>query len=269
MTDHLSDFASGTVLLDAPADGVLRLAFNRPERLNAFTGPVLERIHAALDVVVADRGCRVLVVTGTGRGFCTGFDLQEGYDGDAEASGGVGAMLAGLDLLTGVVTRLRDLKQPVVAAVNGPAVGGGVGFALAADIRLAARSASFRLPQAVHGLLGTETGLSYLLPRAVGEARAAWMLLTAHKVEATTAADWGLVVSVHDDDVLASVAVETAVRIAAMSPYAVQETKAGLRCGLESPTLAHAVAAENRAQALANHAPEMRAAIDAFRASRG
>lgn len=255
------------VLLQTPADGVRRVVLNRPEVRNAFTGDTLLQLHAALDAVAADEGCRAVVLTGAGKGFCAGMDLTGGGLGAAGADPAV--LVRGMGLLSGVVSRLRALPQPVVAAVNGAAAGGGVGLALGADIRIAAESGFFVMPQARMGLLATEGGVSYLLPRVVGESRAAEMVLTGRRVDAGTAAAWGLVSSVHPDDALADAALALAVELAAGSAWAVQQTKVGLRAGLVAPSLGQALEAEDRAQALSAMSPALLAVVAAYRSGIG
>ncbi|MGH9274652.1 MAG: enoyl-CoA hydratase/isomerase family protein, partial [Acidimicrobiales bacterium] len=135
-----------TVLIDRPAAGVAVLTLNRPEKLNAMDVGLVTDLHAALAEVGADRACRVIVLTGSGRGFCAGLDLG-GYGAppDGEGRGAVGGGFATQEHIASLIPRMRGLHQPVIAAVNGPAAGGGLALALGSDVRIAAASARFNV----------------------------------------------------------------------------------------------------------------------------
>ncbi|MGH9019349.1 MAG: enoyl-CoA hydratase/isomerase family protein, partial [Acidimicrobiales bacterium] len=153
--------------------GVTVLTLDRPERLNAMTAELVAELHDALAALEGDRDCRVVVLTGAGRGFCAGLDLT-GYGrprGPVE-TGRVENGLATQKEIAALVPRLRALPQPVIAAVNGPAAGGGLALALACDIRLAAASARFNVAFVRLGLSGCDIGVSWLLPRLIGASRA-------------------------------------------------------------------------------------------------
>src|SRR5580704_17866383 len=161
------------VLCDEVIRGVRRVLLNRPERLNAIDDGLITDLHAALDVIEADPACRVVILTGAGRGFCAGFDLKGGdYDGDP-ATFALAELLASLKRLSGVALRLHELSRVVIAAVNGPAAGGGFALACAADMRVAAPTATFLAANVKIGVSGGEMGLSWRLPRLIGEGRAA------------------------------------------------------------------------------------------------
>jgi enoyl-CoA hydratase len=141
-----------TLQVDQPDEGVTRITLDRPERLNAMNAALIAELHEALAAIALDRACRVVVLTGAGRGFCAGIDLA-GY-GDAPGSGGldrVGATFAIQTQIASLVPRLRSLPQPVIAAVNGPAAGGGLALALASDIRIASRTARFNVASSASG----------------------------------------------------------------------------------------------------------------------
>ncbi|MFM9133109.1 MAG: enoyl-CoA hydratase/isomerase family protein, partial [Actinomycetota bacterium] len=130
--------------ISRPRGGIVQLTMNRPDKLNAMTTAMVEELHASLRTVASDRTCRVVVLTGAGRGFCAGLDLN-GY-GDApgfEWHGRVEKGLAVQKHIASLIPRLRSLPQPVIAAVNGPAAGGGFALVLGSDVRIAADSARF------------------------------------------------------------------------------------------------------------------------------
>jgi enoyl-CoA hydratase/carnithine racemase len=183
------------------SDGVATLTFARPEKLNALTFEV----YADLRDLVAElphRGdVRVLVITGEGRGFCSGGDVEE-IIGELQRMGA--AELLEFTRMTGAVVKgLRECPIPVIAAVNGTAAGAGSVIALAADLRLLARSASFAFLFTRVGLGGADMGSAYLLPRLVGAGRAMELLLLGDKVSADRALEIGLANDVVDDDALA------------------------------------------------------------------
>jgi 2-(1,2-epoxy-1,2-dihydrophenyl)acetyl-CoA isomerase len=186
-----------TILFDV-ADGVGVLTLNRPERLNSFTATMHEEIAAAVGRVETDAAIRALLITGAGRGFCAGQDLNLRRDAEA------GDFDAGASLerhYNPLIRRLKALRKPVVAAVNGPAAGAGANLALACDIVLAARSASFLQAFARIGLV-PDAGGTWVLPRLVGAARAMGLMMLGEPISAETAAQWGLIWKVVDDDKL-------------------------------------------------------------------
>ena len=144
-----------TVAVERVEDGIDLVTLDRPDRLNAMSHELVADLHAALARLGEDRDCRAIVLTGAGRGFCAGLDLQGA--GDAPGSEGQGAAPARMTSqqhIASLVTRLRGLRQPVIAAVNGPASGGGLALALASDVRVAARSARFNVAFVRIGLSG-------------------------------------------------------------------------------------------------------------------
>ncbi|MGZ5364710.1 MAG: enoyl-CoA hydratase-related protein, partial [Mycobacterium sp.] len=165
----------------------LHILLNRPEKLNAVDTPMLNELAAAFGEAAQDDSVRAVLLTGAGRAFCSGGDLT---GGDTQ-----GAVRAANRVVQTIVT----MPKPVVAGVHGPAVGVGCPIALACDLVVAARSAYFQLAFSRVGLM-LDGGASALLPRAIGRARAARMAMTAEKVFAPTAFDWGMISHVVDDD---------------------------------------------------------------------
>ena len=177
--------------------GVARLTLNRPDKLNSFTGEMHAELRDALDRVQADKAARVLVLTGAGRAFCAGQDLA---DPDMATVGGkmpdIGNVVE--NNYKPLVLRLQNLRVPTIAAVNGIAAGAGASVALACDLVVAAKSASFLQAFSKIGLI-PDTGGTWFLPQRVGMARAMGLAMLADKLPAEKAADWGLIWAAYDD----------------------------------------------------------------------
>jgi 2-(1,2-epoxy-1,2-dihydrophenyl)acetyl-CoA isomerase len=186
-----------TILYDS-ADAVARITLNRPDKLNSFTAEMHGELRAALaKVTAAGSGIRCVLLTGAGRGFCAGQDLSQ-RRGDASLAD-LGQTLD--TLYNPLIRSLRALEMPVICAVNGIAAGAGANLALAADIVLAARSASFLQAFAKIGLM-PDSGGTYFLPRLIGDARARALAMLAERISAEQAAAWGMIWKVVDDDKL-------------------------------------------------------------------
>lgn len=244
-------------------DGIACVTLSRPDRLNAVTAELMAALESELGALDADPTCRVIIVTGAGRGFCAGLDLQQGFDATEieEHGGAVGGMLA-QERVARALTTPRRLATPVIAAVNGPAAGGGLALALSCDVRVAAPSATFNVAFVKIGLSGCDCGVSWLLPRAVGSSLANEMMLTGRPVDAEEALRAGLIGEVAQDAVDA--AVRTARMIAGNSPFGVAMTKQVMWEALAAPSLDAAIALENRTQVLATLTADMGEAHRAF-----
>jgi enoyl-CoA hydratase len=248
---------------------VSTITLNKPERLNSMSFPLVEALYDALAQVGADNDCWVAVVTGAGRGFCSGLDLHDrGIPPGAQDLGFARLAMRSMSYMGGVVPAMREIPQPIVAAINGCAVGGGMCVALGADIRYAAQSAYFAAAGIVNGLTGSELGVSYLLPRAVGTAHAAEILLTGARVEADAALRMGLVSRVVADDALLDTALATAESMCELSPFGLQMTKRTLWANLEISSLQAAIEYEDRSQLLAGYTGNLDEAIAAFHEKR-
>jgi 2-(1,2-epoxy-1,2-dihydrophenyl)acetyl-CoA isomerase len=185
-----------SVLISLEA-GVQTITLNRPEKLNAFTPEMHKELRRALEQALDDRAIRAVLLTGAGRGFCSGQDL-------AERSAAPGAAPIDLSVSIGsyynpLVRRMRELPKPIVCAVNGVAAGAGANIALACDVVLAARSASFVQSFARLGLV-PDCGGTYFLPRLAGSARAMGLALLGEPLSAEDAERWGLIWKVFDDE---------------------------------------------------------------------
>jgi enoyl-CoA hydratase/carnithine racemase len=253
------------VVVEPVGDGITQITLNRPERLNAMNHALVAGLHDALDALVDDRSCRVIVLTGAGRGFCAGLDLTEGAS--PPAARGLGRAQAGMTVqksIAGLVPKMRAMPQPIVAAVNGAASGGGLALALASDVRIAATSARFNVAFVRVGLSGCDIGVSWLLPRLVGASRAFELLLTGRFVDATEADRIGLVARVVDDGQVVASARETAELIVANSPFGVRMTKEVMWSQLEVGSLQAGIDLENRTQVLSSFTGDLTEAMQAF-----
>lgn len=253
-----------TVSLSTPLDGVRLITLDRPDHLNAMNHALVEALHAALDAVEMDPECRVVVITGAGRAFCAGLDLS-GYDDDRVER--LGLPLATLDRqrrIAGLTERLHALRQPVVAAVNGPAAGGGLALVCGSDVRVAADSAVFAVSFIGAGYSACDLGVSWLLPRIVGAGAGHELMLTGRRFDADEALRIGLLVRVVSPDDLLESALETARQILRNAPASVELTKQGMWLALETPSLKVAIEMENRQQvitAMTDDCAEARAAF--------
>jgi len=253
-----------SVVAEPGGEGVRVLRLNRPKRLNAIDETTIDGLRQTCDALATDTAVRAVVLTGTGRGFCSGIDLRDFGPGIPDASDPAIDRMRFQEMMASLPDLLRALPQPVIAAVNGPAVGGGLALALAADIRICGASASFGNAAIRIGLSGAEMGMSYHLPRIVGTSVAADWMLTGRTVAAEEALRTGLVSAVLDDDVLIEHALAMATEIAAHSPLGVQMTKRALQVNTDAPNLAAAVEIENRNQVITHATAEAAAAREAW-----
>jgi enoyl-CoA hydratase len=246
---------------DGPDAAVAVVTLARPGRLNALTAPLLTALRGELARIGDDAACRAVVLTGEGTSFCSGMDLDTGitddsYDDPAQAS------LAGLRAGVAAVVALREIRQPVIAAVRGNAVGAGFSLAAACDLRIVAPDVRFSAPFVKLGVSAGDLGLSWFLPRIVGSGRAAEVFYRAASIDAQTAVTTGLASEVADDPLAR--AVELASEIAAYPGYGVAATKELLNATWSSSLRDH-LASEGRAQVLGLLTDDHRAALDAQR----
>lgn len=253
------------VVIEWPEPEIAVVRLNRPERLNALTPEMVDEITSSIGAVGDQPGCRAVIVTGTGRGFCAGLDIgasvQRQHDNAEDRS--VGTRLDGQERFTGMARAVRAARHPVIAAVNGPCAGAGMGLALACDIRIASPSASFHVAAVKIGLSAGECGISYHLPRHVGTARAFEVMLTGRAIDAEEAERWGLVSRVVPADELMPAALDTARAIAATSPFGSRMTKQVMWHNADADFGA-ALELENRTQILATLTNDFVEATRAF-----
>jgi len=249
------------ILVDRPADGVLQMTLNRPEAFNALTFDMFDDIARLCSAIEADDDVRVMVLTGAGRGFCAGLDL-EAVAALLEMSRP--EFLRGQEKWSGASLALRRLSKPVIAAVNGAAAGAGFSLALAADMRVASTRAKFNAAFIRVGLTGGDMGSSWLLPRIVGLGVANELLMTGRFVLPEEALRINLVNRVCEPEELLPAALELAEGVMANSPFGVRLTKQVVQANLGAASLELGVELENRNQALAAGTDDMREALSAF-----
>lgn len=257
-----------TLLVREVDDAVLQVHLNRPGSLNAINATMVEDLIALFEGLNNDRHIRVAILTGEGRGFCSGADMLEpatpGAIPGSEGMGELGFVYRFQEYLARAILAIHECDKPVIAAVNGVAVGGGLALALASDIRLASTTSRFGAVFLKTGLSNCDVGTSYLLPRLVGGGIASELMLTGRILEAAEAQEIGLVNRIVPVDRLEESALEVARAIRENAEYGVWMTKKGLRAALDAPTLRHAMEMENRTQVLGYFTGAMNAMRDAF-----
>jgi 2-(1,2-epoxy-1,2-dihydrophenyl)acetyl-CoA isomerase len=244
--------------------GIARLTLNRPDRLNSFNDQMHGEVRAALDEVRADTSVRVLLMTGAGRGFCAGQDL-----GDRAVVPGGAAVDLGASIERNykpLVLGLRALELPVVCAVNGVAAGAGANLALACDVVIAAKSASFIQAFSRIGLI-PDSGGTYFLPRLVGDARALGLSLLGDKLPAEQAAAWGLIWRCVDDEQLKTVTDKLLAQLAEGPTRGYAAIKKALQASACS-TLAAQLDLERDMQRSLGYSDDYREGVEAFTAKR-
>jgi 2-(1,2-epoxy-1,2-dihydrophenyl)acetyl-CoA isomerase len=225
-----AEISSQAVLLDRFENGVLTLTLNRPERLNALNGALIEALSDGIKRVGTDPECRAVLITGAGRGFCAGADLANRAFAPGDARPDLGQALE--KGLNPIIRGIRNLPKPVVCAVNGPAAGAGANIALACDIVLAAKSAQFLQAFARIGLI-PDAGGTFVLPRLIGDARARALMMLAEPIAAEQAQAIGMIYRAVDDEDLMGESHTVAERLAAASTHALGLMKRALAA---SPT---------------------------------
>ena len=244
------------VRIERPRAHIAVVTLDRPERLNALSYQLLRDLHAAFDEFGGELDTRVIIVTGAGRGFCSGADLKAGPSGEngpwEEGLGPLQMQYRMQQGYAGLVAKMRKIAQPLIAAVNGPAAGGGLSIALACDLRIAAPEAVFNCAFTRIGLGGGEMGSSYFLPKLGGPAMAAELMYTGRLVDAAEAREIGLVSRVVEGERLLDTALDLAQQMVDFAtPFGLRITKEVLdqvQGGLSLETALHI---ENRNQNLA------------------
>jgi enoyl-CoA hydratase len=271
MTEHDESSSQPGELVQRTAlqPGVAQLTLCRPEKLNALTEPLVSQLHSHLRDLAADRACRVVVLTGAGRGFCAGLDLGGfGPIPGTEEFGRTHQTWATQRAIAALVQEIRRLPQPVIAAVNGPAAGGGLALVCASDIRIAASTAVFSTSFIRVGVSGCDIGTSWMLPRLVGAARAHELMLTSRRFDAAEALRIGLVTDVVEPGALSGAVAAMADSLLAAPPLSLSLTKQGMWLALEVPSFDAMVEVENRQQVLASATADAGEAMKSYLARR-
>ncbi len=244
--------------------GIAWMKMNRPDSLNAINSDMLSRMNTALSEFEADPSLRVVVLTATGKAFCSGADLKEGRD--RAAAGNAEGSKAFLEALRQLTVRLSNFPVPVLAAVNGTTAGGGLELLLCCDLAIAARSARVGDAHANYGLLPGGGG-SARLPRRIGIHRAKYMMYTGQLFDSELLQDWGLFIDVVDDEKLLERAAEIAARIGSKSPLGLRRMKQLVDDGMEQ-SLNSALNAELTMCALHARSFDQAEGLSAFNAKR-
>lgn len=255
-----------TVRTEIRDDRIAVVTLDRPDRLNALSSTLLTDLKDAFTNLRHDRSVAAVVLAGEGRGFCAGTDLSGGRDPapDAAGRGPVGAVYRTQQHVAEAVLAVHECPKPVIAAVHGAAVGGGLALALAADLRVATSSARFGAVFINVGLSSCDVGVSYLLPRVVGPTRAAELMLTGRHFSGDEAMAFGMLNAVVDDGQHLDRALDLAGQVAAQHEFGLEFTKSGLHAAIDAPSLRYAMELENRTQALGTFGGNFSEAMTAF-----
>lgn len=266
-TDNPADRAWSEILVDAVEPGIVVLTMNRPARLNALAAGMLEEMRTALRALDEDPDVRVVILTGAGGAFCAGADVKSASENRREPdpdANPVAVTFASQERIASLHELIHRMRTPVLAAVDGVAVGGGFSLALACDVRFAGRSARFGSVFITRGVSSCDMGTSYLLPKIVGVSRAAELMLTGRVFGCDEAQAMGLVQDVAPDGEVVERARVTARQIAANPPMGVWMTKETLWQNIDAPSYRHALDMENRTQVMCTFSGEIEAAFRAF-----
>ena len=226
------------VVVEKPRPSITLVTLNRPERMNAMAFDVMIPLREELEEIARDNETRVVVLTGAGHGFCSGADLENpGMVPNIDGLTVTSIARRALQLLDDVVLTVRKMHQPVIAAINGAAIGGGFCLALSADVRIASDAAYVRAAGINNGLTASELGISYLLPRTIGSGRAFDIMLSGRDVDAVEAERIGLVSRVVPGAELLERCYEYAERVIGYSRVGIEITKRMLWSSLEASSL--------------------------------
>lgn len=243
------------------------MTHNRSERLNALDEALTTALRHYFEGLYDDSSCRIVVLRGAGRGFCAGVDLASAQTREVQ-EGGIGAAMRVQRAIRNMMVAMRRCPQPIVALLNGPAVGGGFVLALASDIRIATPSVRMSAAFIRVGLGGCDVGVSYLLPRLIGAARSYELLLTGRDVNADRALSIGLVSEIVAEDALEQSAASYVDAMLATAPLGLALTKEVLNANLDAPSFEAALALEDRNQVLLSQSDDFREGTIAFREKR-
>jgi enoyl-CoA hydratase/carnithine racemase len=240
------------------------VTLNRPDSLNALNSTMVTELRAYFTDVAADRVTRIVVLRGAGRAFCAGLDLKESATSGDRGDSSVQAVLRSQRRISELAMMMRRLPQPIIACVHGPACGGGLALALAADVRIAGESVRMNAAFIRIGLSACDVGVSYFLPRLVGVSVASELLLTGRFITAPRALATGLVSEVVPDSELGGAAQRLVDDMLLTSPLGLRLTKECLNASVDAGSLEQAIAMEDRNQVLCTQTSDFREGVLAF-----
>ena len=254
------------VTIDRTDPAVPVVTLDRPERRNALSMDLVGDGIAAFRELHRDRDARVIVLTGAGGGFCAGADLKGGGSPapDSEGRGPVGSVYRSQEHIVDFMMAVHECDKPVIAAVHGAAVGGGLALALASDLRVADTTAYFGSVFINVGLTSCDIGTSYFLPRLVGSGHAMDMMLSGRHVAAEEAERMGMLNRLVPEGTHVEAALELGRQLAKQNEYGLWLTKRGMWANIDAPSIRHAVELENRQQVLGTFTGNMTEAMRAF-----
>jgi enoyl-CoA hydratase len=266
-----------TIKFELKENGIGILSLNRPEKLNAISFQMEQELHQVLDYLIVNLECRILILRGEGRAFSAGTDLQEGLILNSKKTAEAYRKFHFLDVsepikrkmyhqwyITQIITKMRKISQPIIAALHGSVAGGGFAFAMAADIRIATEKTKFINASINIGLTGADMGGSYFLPRLIGLSRAAEILYTGRDISGKEAEKIGFVSKVTKNENLLEEALILAEEMLTKSPLGLRMTKEALNLSLDSPSLNNILQFENSSIVLAFSSKDVNEAASAF-----
>ncbi|MFX0148913.1 MAG: enoyl-CoA hydratase/isomerase family protein [Candidatus Hodarchaeota archaeon] len=266
-----------TIKFELQENGIGIISLNRPEKLNAISFQMEEELHHVLDILTVNLNCRVLILRGEGRAFCAGTDLQEGLILNSKknppgyepfyylrVSEPIKRKLYHQWRISQIYVKMRKISQPIIAIIHGAAVGGGFGFAMASDIRIASMDVKFINASINIGLTGADTGGSYFLPRLIGMAKAAEILYTGRNIDGVEAEKIGLVLKIVEKEDLLSSALDLAEEMLKKSPLGLRMTKQAINLSMDSPSLENILQLENSSIVLSFSSKDINEASSAF-----
>ncbi len=250
-----------TMNFELQENGIGTLTLNRPEKLNAISFQMVEDFHKILDSLMVNLDCRILILKGAGRAFCTGLDLGEmeylistKLPENAnkyfylQAPEFMKRRLYYQHSMSQIILKMRTIPQPIISLIQGPAIGGGFTFAMASDMRYAGPNAKFGIGSINVGMSGGDLGGAYFLPRQIGLALAGELMLTGRFLEAQEAERVGFVLKVVEDSKLMDIAMDMAKVMLKKSPLGIRMTKEVINVCWDAPSLQSIVHFDNRAQ---------------------
>ncbi|MHA1190896.1 MAG: enoyl-CoA hydratase/isomerase family protein [Promethearchaeota archaeon] len=266
-----------TIEFELRENGIGILTLNRPERLNAISFQMEEELHSLFDSLMTNLDCRVIILRGNGRAFCAGTDLQEGLHLNTKkvpegyenyyflnTTEPLKKKLYHQWRISQIYVKMRKISQPIIAMVHGAAVGGGFGFAMASDIRIATEDVKFINGSINLGLTGADVSGSYFLPRLIGMSRASEILYSGREVRSKEAEDIGLVLKIVNKDDLMDSALEIADNLLTKSPLGLRMTKQAINLTMDSPSLETILQLENTSIVLSFCSKDMNEGSAAF-----